>query len=120
MHARIRLSRSNACMESAGVRSEQLVQALSSAVPSGKFEVVEADLLVPGSFDSALEGAQYLFHVASPFAIFVEDPQSQLIDPAVQGTRNVLNSAAKHKDTLARVVVTSSVAGGKSFLVGII
>ena len=38
----------------------------------------------------------------------------QLIDPAVNGTRNVLLSAAKHKETLKRIVLTSSMAGEDS------
>ena len=41
-------------------------------------------------------------------------PVLQLIEPAVNGTRNVMVAAAKHKHTLKRVVVTSSVAGGST------
>lgn len=92
------------------------LNALSSAFP-GKLELFEADLLSPGSFDGAINGATYVFHVASPFRIDVEDPQRDLIEPAVQGTRNVLASVAKHKNTVKRTVITSSVAavhGGKS------
>ncbi len=92
------------------------LQALGSAFP-GKLELFEADLLSPGSFDGAISGADYVFHVASPFRIDVEDPQRDLIDPAVQGTRNVLASVVKNKNTVRRTVITSSVAavhGGKS------
>ena len=49
---------------------------------------MEADLLTPGSFDSVFEGTQYVFHTASPFFIDAEDPQAQLVNPAVDGTRN--------------------------------
>ena len=41
----------------------------------------------------------------------MEDPQRDLIDPAVKGTVNVLSSVVKHKDTVQRTIVTSSVAG---------
>ena len=47
----------------------------------------------------------------SPFFIEVEDPKRDLIDPAVKGTENVLKSVIKHKKTVQRTVVTSSVAG---------
>lgn len=47
----------------------------------------------------------------SPFIIDVPDPQKDLIDPALQGTRSVLASALAHKDTIQRVILTSSVAG---------
>ena len=43
--------------------------------------------------------------------IQVDDPQRDLIDPAVKGTRHVLASVIKHKETVRRVIVTSSVAG---------
>lgn len=41
----------------------------------------------------------------------VDDPQKDLVDPAVKGTTTVLRSVAKSKDTVKRVVLTSSVAG---------
>jgi len=72
-------------------------------------KLFEADLLKEGSFDKAIEGVSYVAHVASPFQTSVEDPQKDLIDPAVSGTKNVLASVAKF-NTVKRVVVTSSVA----------
>lgn len=83
---------------------------LGAAFP-GKLQLYEADLMVPGSFDGAISGATFVFHVASPFRIDVQDAQRDLIEPAVHGTRNVLSSVAKHKGTVQRTVVTSSVAG---------
>lgn len=54
-----------------------------------------------------------MFHTASPFFINAENPQAQLIDPAVNGTKNVFSSIIKSKDTIRRVVLTSSVAAVK-------
>ncbi|CAL8468857.1 g8398 [Coccomyxa elongata] len=82
---------------------------LGSALP-GKLELTEADLLEEGSFDGVVQGSNFLFHTASPFFIESSDPQRDLIDPALKGTQNVLASAAKAKDTLKRVILTSSVA----------
>lgn len=59
----------------------------------------------------AIKGSDYVFHIASPFAITVDNPQEQLIRPAVEGTHNVLQAAALSRDTVKRVVVTSSVCG---------
>ena len=39
------------------------------------------------------------------------DPHKELIEPAVHGTKNVLQSVARSKNTAKRVVLTSSVAG---------
>lgn len=68
----------------AAPRSLELLAALKQAVPEGALSLVEADLLQPGAFDAAFEGADYIFHNASPFAIVVEDPQRD-----VRGTHSV-------------------------------
>ena len=81
---------------------------------AGTIELVEADLLVEGGFDAAFAGCRYVFHTASPFFIEASDPQAQLVDPAVKGTRNVMESAARNKADVRRVVLTSSCAGGQS------
>ncbi len=75
----------------------------------GTLEIWEADLLVPGSFDASAKGSDAVIHVASPFMIKVRDPQKELIDPALEGTRNVLAAATK-SGTVRKVVLTSSVA----------
>jgi nucleoside-diphosphate-sugar epimerase len=56
-----------------------------------------------------MEGCELVFHTASPFTNIVDDPQKQLIEPAVKGTENVLEQANKTK-SVKRVVVTSSCA----------
>ena len=58
-----------------------------------------------------MQDADYVFHTASPFIRDVTDAKKQLIEPAVDGTRNVLSSVAKHTNTIKRVVLTSSFAG---------
>lgn len=83
------------------------LDALAEELP-GSIRYFEADLLDPGSYDRAAVGCQTVFHTASPFVTAVEDPQRDLVDPAVQGTRNVLG-AADRAEGVRRVVVTSSV-----------
>ncbi|KAK9908632.1 hypothetical protein WJX75_000697 [Coccomyxa subellipsoidea] len=83
---------------------------LGDALP-GKLTLHEADLLSDGSFDSVVKGADLVFHTASPFFISgTDDPQRDLVNPAVKGTKNVLSAAIKSKDTVRRVVLTSSTA----------
>ncbi len=76
---------------------------------AGTLRLFEADLLQPGSFAKAMEGCALVLHTASPFQIGAKNPQQELIEPALQGTRNVLETA-KAVPTVQRVVLTSSVA----------
>ncbi len=73
-----------------------------------RLKLFQSDLLIKGSFDEALAGSDTLMHVASPFFINSENPQEDLITPALTGTLIVLH-AAKKVDTIKRVVFTSSV-----------
>ncbi|CAI8617142.1 unnamed protein product [Vicia faba] len=74
-----------------------------------RLQLFKADLLEEGSFDSAIQGCHGVFHTASPVQFVVDDPQTQLIVPAVKGTLNVLKSCAKSA-SVKRVVLTSSIA----------
>jgi len=75
----------------------------------GKLELFNADLFNNGAFDEPMQGCELIFHTASPFIVKgLNDPQKELIEPALQGTRNVLNSANK-TESVKRVVLTSSV-----------
>ncbi|CAN0901783.1 Phenylacetaldehyde reductase [Linum grandiflorum] len=76
---------------------------------SDRLLLFKANLLEEGSFDSGVEGCVAVFHTASPFYHDVKDPQLELIDPALKGTLNVLNSCAK-TPSIKRVVLTSSIA----------
>ncbi|MCJ8269330.1 MAG: NAD-dependent epimerase/dehydratase family protein [Psychrosphaera sp.] len=81
-----------------------------AAEASGTLEVFSADLLNPGSFDDAMKGCAVVFHTASPFVLSgIKDPQKELVEPALQGTVNLL-SAANNCETVQRVVLTSSIA----------
>ncbi|XP_052194458.1 phenylacetaldehyde reductase isoform X2 [Diospyros lotus] len=78
---------------------------------AGRVVVHEADLLDAAAVSMAVEPCEGggVFHVASPCTLEdPEDPQKELVMPAVQGTLNVL--AAAKMFGVKRVVVTSSIS----------
>ncbi len=75
----------------------------------GEIILFKADLLEPGSFNAAAKGCNIVFHTASPFLFKFNDPVKDLINPAFEGTKNVLE-AVNVTDSVERVVLTSSCA----------
>ncbi|KDP36741.1 hypothetical protein JCGZ_08032 [Jatropha curcas] len=72
-------------------------------------KLFKADLLEYEGLCTAIEGCIGVFHVASPLPSPGEYvPKEQLMEPAVTGTRNVLNACSKAK--VKKVIVVSSVA----------
>jgi len=67
------------------------------------------DIQAPGALDEAAEGVDYICHVASPYFTASIDPIKELVEPAVNGTRNVVSSAIKAKG-LKRLTIMSSFA----------
>ncbi|KAM3339014.1 tetraketide alpha-pyrone reductase 1 [Capsicum galapagoense] len=73
-----------------------------------RLRLVKANLTDEGSFDDAIMGCEGVFHTASPVlgkATF--DVAAEILNPAVDGTLNVLRSCKKNPE-LRRVVLTSS------------
>ncbi|XP_077210532.1 dihydroflavonol 4-reductase-like1 [Tasmannia lanceolata] len=74
-----------------------------------RLQLVKADLMEEGSFDDAVMGCEGVFHTASPVLGPKSDPKAEILDPAINGTLNVLRSCKKNP-SLRRVVLTSSSA----------
>lgn len=71
-------------------------------------EVVQADLLDDSGWAAAVEGVEYVLHVASPFPADAPDDPQELIVPARDGALRVLRAA--RDASVSRVVLTSSFA----------
>ena len=102
------------------LKREEKVKPLRELVSDCKYplRLIEADLNKPHTWAKAVNGCTYVFHVASPFPIKnPRDIQRDLIDPAVNGTKNVLKACAE-AGTVKRVVLTSSVAAVSSGATG--
>lgn len=63
----------------------------------------------------AMKGVDVVYHVASPVIPSADDPQKEIVDPAVIGTENVCEACEENK--VKRLVHGSSIAGiSDSFL----
>lgn len=88
-------------------KSEKITEAISKELdPKGQLEYCELDLLSDKGWNDAVQGCDYVMHVASPFVSKIPKDDNELIRPAVEGTKRALEAA--HKAGISRVVLTSS------------
>jgi dihydroflavonol-4-reductase len=80
----------------------------SQVDPGDRLAVFAADLLSDDGWEQAVQGCDYVLHVASPFPLTQPKDPEELIVPAREGTLRVLKTALDAG--VGRVVVTSSVA----------
>ncbi|XP_050216871.1 putative anthocyanidin reductase [Mercurialis annua] len=80
-----------------------------------RLRLFKADLQEEGSFDEPVKGCHGVFHVAASMEFGSETNsnteyiQSNIIDPAINGTLNLLKSCSK-SESVKRVVFTSSIS----------
>jgi nucleoside-diphosphate-sugar epimerase len=93
---------------------ESTIQHLKDLGGSEKLKFFKADLLTKGSYLESMKGCSVVFHLASPFITQVPEGKVQevLLDPAIKGALNVLESANDSvlESSVKRVVLTSSIA----------
>lgn len=78
-------------------------------LPSDRLQLAYGDVTIESTVYRALMGCDRLVHVASVFRYWSRKP-AEIIDPAVRGTRAVLNAVREHAGAIERIVVTSSAA----------
>tara|TARA_B100000963_G_scaffold102587_2_gene88812 strand:- start:5444 stop:6442 length:999 start_codon:yes stop_codon:yes gene_type:complete len=101
-------------------RSEEIISSLQNNNTSTEnLHLYEVDLMSDEGWDEAVEGCDYMLHVASPFVLSRESLDF-FVKPAVEGATRALKFADLHN--LKKVVLTSSFAavgdtfdGTKSF-----
>ena len=89
-------------------KKDEVLNGISKEIePSDNIEFIKLDLLNDDGWGNAIEGCEFVLHVASPF--FVKEPKNEdeYIKPACEGTIRVLKFA--EKANIKRVVLTSSV-----------
>lgn len=88
-------------------RTDEVVGGIRKEVePNGNLEFCELNLLEDKGWDKAMEGCEFVLHVASPYVTKEPKNENDLIKPAVDGTLRALKAAKKAG--VKRVVLTSS------------
>lgn len=87
--------------------------------PNLTLEIVE-DISKPHAFDEAIKkhakDIKYVLHTASPFHFDTTNYVKDLLTPAIEGTKDILEAIKKYAaDTVERVVITSSYAAVINF-----
>lgn len=97
----------------AAVRSEgkfnQLAGCFDEEARSRLSPAYLSDIRNQEDVNKAVYGCEGILHVASPFSYSVKDFEKELLNPAIEGTRTVMNAAA-NEPRVTRVVITSSFA----------
>jgi len=102
------------------VRSQAKIDGVKSAHPAAgdklDFAIV-ADIKVPGAFDEALKSSPpftAVIHAASDFSYGKQGTNAEIyLEPALKGTRGILESVKKVAPSVKKVVITSSFAAMK-------
>ncbi|MDQ0595038.1 dihydroflavonol-4-reductase [Chryseobacterium ginsenosidimutans] len=71
-------------------------------------EVLQADITDKSSFVKALQGVETFYSVGASFKLWAKDPQKEIYDVNIQGTRNTIEAAAEAG--VKRIVYVSSIA----------
>ncbi|KAL7932987.1 hypothetical protein V8C35DRAFT_305969 [Trichoderma chlorosporum] len=100
----------------AAVRNQAGFDKISQLKPVAPYasqltSIIVPDITVPGAYDEAVKGVEYIVHVASPLASNTPsgvDYDSYIIQPAIQGTVGILESANKTTG-VKKLVITGSI-----------
>ncbi len=69
-------------------------------------EIVRGDILDAAQTARAVEGCGRVYHTAAGFLLWARDPEREIVQPSVAGTRNVMEAAARAG--VEKVVYTST------------
>ncbi|KAL6063846.1 Cinnamoyl-CoA reductase [Balamuthia mandrillaris] len=87
---------------------EELKESFSNR-SAASLELVEADLLDPASLQRAIDGCTHVVHTASPSTHTAKDPQRDIVEPILRGTKAVLTACAR-ASSVQLLVLTSSIS----------
>ena len=93
----------------ATVRNPANAEFLNQLPGSERLDIVKMDLLDAPTVENAVKGCEDVVHCAASLYVGVDDAQTQVVDPSIQGTQNLVD-AIDAVGGIKRMVHTSSVA----------
>lgn len=88
-------------------KKDEVTAGISKEIdPKDNLEYCQLDLMKDDGWEKAMEGCDFVLHVASPYVTKEPKNENDLIKPAVEGTQRALKAAKK--SGVKRVVLTSS------------
>ncbi|KAK6116991.1 hypothetical protein DH2020_049235 [Rehmannia glutinosa] len=94
---------------------EESKTSLLKSLPNAgtRLELFQADIYNPQEFEPAIEGCQYVLHVATPMLHTQNSKYKDTTEAAIAGVRSIAESCLRSK-TVKRLVYTSSVTAASS------
>ncbi|MEO8414011.1 MAG: NAD-dependent epimerase/dehydratase family protein [Ginsengibacter sp.] len=96
-------------VSSTDINNKSKYEHLKALMNAGNLEIQSLDVRDIKMVENFVKGCDLLVHAGTPFILDVKDPQKELFEPTVQGTRNLLEVILKSKN-LKKVVFIASVA----------
>ena len=100
------------CSKSDLILSNPSIKALA---PGDRLSFIEvSDILENDAYDEALKDIIYAIHIASPLPLPSNDAETEIYQPGIKGTANILASALK-VSSVRRIVITSSLVSNMPY-----
>ena len=91
-------------------REEEVRSSLKKAnLSDANLSLYECDLMSDDGWEKAIDGCDYVLHIASPFINGLPDHEDDLIKPALTGTQRILKLSAANPQ-IKKIIITSSFA----------
>ena len=91
-------------------REEEVRSSLKEAnLSDANLSLYECDLMSDDGWEKAIDGCDYVLHIASPFINGLPDHEDDLIKPALTGTQRILELSATNPQ-IKKIIITSSFA----------
>ena len=102
-------------VSSTDISNKSKYEHLLTLMNAEDLDILPLDVRDKKALENFVKGCDIVVHSGTPFQLDVKDPQSELFEPTVTGTRNFLEVISKSKDVKKVVLIASVAAWNTSF-----